>query len=283
MKRRAFISKTAAWVLAGGIYVPRLRAQRLQQSLQPPFLKPAASAAGGGSYTANAVDLAGSGCWMERDADLNGSLDTKLCSWSLWYKPDVITGTQSIYNNTGDRGDLGKQTTTDLFRARFYTAAAVSSVQFDQNSTNFGALTAGNWYNILGAFDTSNTNNAHLYINNTECLTKTTFIVDAIIEFTVADHAIGAAVGGGFDVNGCLAEIWIAPGQYIDFSVLSNRQKFINGGVPVDLGATGNTPTGTAPLIYFKNAAASFTTNSGTGGDFVKKGATAFADCSNHP
>ena len=35
-----------------------------------------------------------------------------------------------------------------------------------------------------------------------------------------------------------LAEVWIAPGQYIDLSIESNRRKFITAGSkPVELGA----------------------------------------------
>lgn len=81
-----------------------------------------------------------------------------------------------------------------------------------------------------------------------------------------------------------VAEVWAAQ-EYIDFSVEANRRKFISaGGKPVDLGATGATPTGNQPIIYLSaragDSAADFLTNRGTGGDFTASGTLALAGTS---
>lgn len=48
-----------------------------------------------------------------------------------------------------------------------------------------------------------------------------------------------------------LAEPWIAPNQFVDFSDVANRRKFISAaGKPTDLGADGSAPTGTPPAFY---------------------------------
>jgi hypothetical protein len=70
-----------------------------------------------------------------------------------------------------------------------------------------------------------------------------------------------------------MAELYFAPGQYLDFSTESNRRKFITAiGTPMDLGSDGSAPTGTAPLVYQRLAAgetvANFATNRGTSDDF---------------
>ena len=73
--------------------------------------------------------------------------------------------------------------------------------------------------------------------------------------------------------TGDIADVYIAPGQFIDFSVEANRRKFISAdGKPVDLGSNCSTPTGTAPAVCFSGNASSFGTNKGTGGAFTLTG-----------
>lgn len=61
--------------------------------------------------------------------------------------------------------------------------------------------------------------------------------------------------------------------SYIDLSVASNLAKFVSGtginAAPVDLGATGELPTGTSPLIYLPMYGNNAGKNYGTGGDFT--------------
>jgi Collagen triple helix repeat (20 copies) len=72
-----------------------------------------------------------------------------------------------------------------------------------------------------------------------------------------------------FDV----AEAWFAPGQFIDFSIVANRRKFISaGGAAVGLGSNGSLPTGVAPAVYFSGDATTFPLNKGTGGAFTQSG-----------
>ncbi|WP_192246072.1 hypothetical protein [Mesorhizobium silamurunense] len=74
-------------------------------------------------------------------------------------------------------------------------------------------------------------------------------------------------------VSGDFADIWFAPGQFIDFSVEANRRKFVDAsGKPVYLGANGEMPTGTAPAVFFSGDATGFATNKGTGGAFTLTG-----------
>ena len=68
-----------------------------------------------------------------------------------------------------------------------------------------------------------------------------------------------------------MADTWIAPDQSIDFSVTANRRKFIDAsGKPADLGANGQTPTGTPPPLFLRRAPSAdpstFANNLGTGG-----------------
>lgn len=95
-------------------------------------------------------------------------------------------------------------------------------------------------------------------------------------DFSIPD-SVAAAYSGILDV----ANPWFAPGQFIDFSVLGNRRKFVDGsGKPVDLGTDGSIPTGTAPAIFFSGNASSFAINKGTGGAFTLTGALTNASSS---
>lgn len=79
--------------------------------------------------------------------------------------------------------------------------------------------------------------------------------------------------------KGEMTELWIAPGQYIDFTVAANRAKFHNtdltGAVydACDLGSTGALPTGSAPLIYCSGGSNLFPANRAQAGTFTVSGA----------
>ena len=70
----------------------------------------------------------------------------------------------------------------------------------------------------------------------------------------------GGNILGSPEVSDC----WIADdGEFLDFSVLANSQKFFNQGA-VDLGVNGELPTGTAPLIFFGSDYVAADWNGGT-------------------
>lgn len=241
------------------------------------------------AYVPAAVDFNGTTTWLERDADYTGNADSKSGTVSIWVKFDAVGATQYLIEGAQSRTTIWVSG-GGVLRIELKDSANVMLVQFDQNTANFSAMTAGNWYHILASWDKSVETRRHLYINNTECLTATTFLSDnvdvntASIDYTQTDHSIGSYDGGLFFVNGCLSEVYYAPGQYIDLSNSANRLLFRSaGGSPISLGATGNTPTGTAPLVYLKGDFSAFNVNSGTGGNLVKKGVGAFTACSNFP
>lgn len=246
-------------------------------------IQPAAVA----GYAASATTFAGDGqCWMERDADLTGNADAKTGSFSCWVNFSGLDGVlQHILMNNGERLVFQKRT-TNLIRLSLKQADNTVLVTLDQNSANVAAILAGSgWHHILASWDKSVENRAHLYIDGVECLTITNFLSDDVdgntnpIDYTRTDWAVGASDAGAAPTAACISELWFST-EYIDFSVQANREEFRSaGGDPVDLGATGATPTGNQPLIYLRSAFSSFTTNAGSGGNFVKKGTTDFTSC----
>lgn len=135
----------------------------------------------------------------------------------------------------------------------------------------YGDIAPGAWMHLLGAYDGSDDAKCKWLVNGVdETSTVSTFnsgpaTLTGEAAFTLFQHILGA--GGAF--VGDVADIYIAFGQWLDLTNPANVAKFIAAGKPVDLGADGSTPTGTAPTIFFSGDASEFATNKGLGGAFV--------------
>lgn len=114
------------------------------------------------------------------------------------------------------------------------------------------------------------------YLNGTStALTVSNFSAGQTIRATNrASVAVTADFIGNFynPFAGRIGAFWFST-TYVDLSVADNLAKFVTGtginAAPVDLGATGQLPTGTSPLLYlplYGNAAG---LNYGTGGNFT--------------
>lgn len=223
--------------------------------------------------TANGATFDGSAASFESSADLTDNADSKLWTFSLWFKRVGISTAQQIYASSSKNNRV-EFLSNNLIHVRAENAAGTAILEIDTSAITDTA----SWHNLLCSVDLSDTGKRHLYVDDSTDLSVTTY-TDDTINFTNANHAIGAAPNNVEWYDGCLSEVWIDHGTYIDFSTESNRRKFISSGLKaVDLGATGNTPTGTAPIMYFANAYTSFETNLGTGGGFGTVNGT-LADC----
>jgi hypothetical protein len=135
-------------------------------------------------------------------------------------------------------------------------------------------VTDTNWHHIVATADRTAGSINQVVLDGTLLVTYSFANASANnIAFAAANtNVIGARNGGSLAVTGDLAELYIAHNQTIDLAIAANVQKFRSvSGHPVDLGATGSTPTGTAPTQYFSVRAPSgvandFLTNRGTGG-----------------
>lgn len=150
--------------------------------------------------------------------------------------------------------------------------------------TNSTFASSGTWRHILASWDLA-AGVTHLYIDDASDKTTNT-ATDSNIIYNTGRWTVGEDDSvNSFKWNGDIAELYFAPGQYLDFSVASNRRKFrTSGGKPVDLGSTGSTPTGSAPLIYLHlndgEAVANFATNDAGNGNFSITGTLATSSTS---
>lgn len=221
------------------------------------------------------ADFDGTNDYMTRGADLTGASDSKQFILSAWLRVDGGDGLALILfsSDTTGGGNPG------LFRLRRNNSKDVKLLGYNAAGTEIlliGTLgqfiTSTTWRHFLISIDLSDTAKRHLYVNDSSDINVTTYTNDTL-DFTQGDWVVGATHNNTLKLNGCLAELYFAPGQYLDFSLVSNRRKFISAsGKPVHLGTTGALPTGTAPIVYQHlddlEAVANFATNRGTGGDF---------------
>ena len=223
------------------------------------------------------ADFDGTNDWMTRGADLTGISDGKTGIISAWIRVDgSVSSSQYTFlaNISGhfifcrfSTGQIGILGTTSSGGGAIISLASAGT--YTNSST---------WLHCLFGWDLANAASA-MYINDVSVKDPGSPTTNDIIDYTSTDWIVGASsTGGGNKNDGCIAELYFAPGQYLDFSVTNNRRKFITSSLkPVYLGADGAGPTGTAPAIYLHldpgETVADFATNRGTGGNFTITGA----------
>lgn len=229
----------------------------------------------------DSADFDGTNDYITRGAGLTGAADSKTGILSFWLRLDGGDGsTQIILNGNSAVGGNSANEVFSVFRH------SSNNLQiFGKNAAGLGRLhmqTSGTllagsaWNHVFAAWDLASIPAAGLYINGLSDESLTIYTDDSL-DYTNADWAIGAYPGGTIKLNGVIAELYFAPGQWINPNIVANRRLWrSSSGKPVYLGPTGAGPTGTAPLVYQSladgEAVANFATNRGTGGNFTITG-----------
>jgi len=240
-------------------------------------------AASNREFRANAADFDGTNDSLERGGGLTGVVDAGTGILALWGHFNGGDTTEQILFDTP--GGTVRCIRT-LVAATNFLSIVLAGGAF---TTHFRTTTAINiatgWFSMLAAWDNNIVINKirHLYINDVSDIAFIGGSDDAfLVDYTQTNWGVGARVGGVSRMNGCLSEVYFAPGQLLDFSITANRRKFIDAaGKPVPLGSNGSNPTGTAPAIYLNNSAAGFQFNKGTGGNFTTVGT--LTNCATSP
>lgn len=234
-------------------------------SLQQPLWM----AAGAQLLTVDAADFDGASR-LYRATDFTGNADSATGIFSCWVRFD---GNPFLMEVIADRNASALQEFIIYTNANRITLFASDGGSNSMNvSGTVTSLTTGAWYHWLLSWNTAS--GAQVYLNDVSEAPSVSITAPFNIDYAkTTEWAVGAAPNGGASVNGGIAEVYFAPGQYLDFSIISNRRKFISaGGRPVYMGSDGAWPTGTAPLVYLHLAdgetASNFATNNGTGGNF---------------
>jgi len=226
----------------------------------------------------DSADFDGANDFMTRGADLSGNADSKLGLVSFWARCDADNPSFPTDFLTGATAVGGPTIRFALLydvAERFVVNARNTAETLILNMLSSTYVSSATWRHVLMSWDLGNVT-ARLYVNDTND-SNSPSITNDTIDYTRADWGVCGAPEGSAKFNGCVAEFYFAPGQYLDISQVANRRKFISArGKPVDLGTDGYRPTGVAPLIYLHlddgESVANFATNRGTGGNFTLNG-----------
>lgn len=227
-----------------------------------------------GTYRANAVNFDGTNDWLTRDAGLTGAADSKLLTFSAWLQPTaaggrILIGSPTLASAT-ERTRIGISAGSKFFIGG--TLADSSTLGLLVLSVT--SIVSAGWFHVIGSFDMADTGKRHLYLNDVDDLSVTTY-TDAAVDFTYADWSVGAVPNGNTKFTGDVADLMFWPGVYTDFSVEANRRLFIDAsGKPVHP-KTAIASLG-APLVLLhgiSDSHLSWHTNKGSGGGFTENGA----------
>lgn len=223
-------------------------------------------------YQPNAVDFDGTNDYLIRGAEPTGNADGKRGLVSFWFRIDGGAGAQldlALNSNGNPEGLLIIRLSTGEIRINGYNAALTAILRLTTTSTFAASST---WHHFLASWDLGVAGARHIYVDDAADLSVAIF-TDDTIDYTLDNFAIGANTVGTDRWNGALAEVYINTAEYLDFSVASNRRRFISSSQrPVYLGPDGRRPTGARPLIYLNGPGNNFRLNRGSGGDFTVTG-----------
>ncbi|KKM23784.1 hypothetical protein LCGC14_1611660 [marine sediment metagenome] len=241
------------------------------------------------TITPDAADFDGSDDRLFRSGALSTITDGKQGLISVWFKLGAENASgRMIHISDVTEGSFAKVDVNLSGSGKFAvvgrpTGASASPIL---NMSSIGtSTTADVWVHAMASWDLGAGPIAQMYINNVEDRAVSITATDNTIDYSFGDTAIGARswTAGAF-WNGCLGELYFT-NEFLDLDTASNREKFISGGLPVDLtggGDAGALPTSTAPILYFSGDSAAFPTNLGTGGSFSVEGG-GLATCADSP
>lgn len=214
----------------------------------------------------------GTNDYMLRGGDLTGAADGSKGLVSFWYKSSA-NGQQDILCSTGLTVEIFIDTGNTAQIKIEATGGAIVLILATE-SESFPAT----WHHLIASWDMADRSRMWLYIDDLPDFTVRRAVLGSTLDYTSTNWEVGVSPTNTDKLNGDLAELYFNPTVYLDLSVIKNRRKFITSDLkPVDLGVSGELPTGTPPIIYLHlddgEAVANFATNRGSGGDFTITGA----------
>lgn len=236
------------------------------------------------NYFANAVHFESAGVTnFLTTSSLTAPASVSTLAFSLWYKIAPFSGypVQFLVSDAdNDPWSLAAVSSDSVDNPHHLSVFEL--VQWDTGSGAMHRATStvfdNTWKHVMGAFDA---NGGKLYVSDVE---DTHSMFD---DYPYADQFpfdyTSLFNGKQFDafgpfMTGDWADFWFDVGgtSLLDGSgniAESTRRKFISAtGKPVDLGSTGEKPTGNSPTIFMSGNHTKFPINKGTGGAFTLRG-----------
>lgn len=226
--------------------------------------------------TANAVTFDGTNDYLTRGADLTGAANSKQWTFVCWFKRNATGSAERLYSSSGDDNNVQFSTGNRIvIRGENTLGTKILEIRSSAQTDT------GSWHSVLISVDMSDTGKRHIYIDDSSDLDQVDTYTDGNIDLTKSNHAIGALPNGTSKLDADVALMWMQFGQYVDFSVESNRRIFVTSDnkVPADFANSTDGDVGSLgqPIVFLNNTAASWETNLGDGGGFTENGSLASA------
>ena len=212
--------------------------------------------------------LNGAGQYLSKSTNLTGASNGKQLTVAFSFSTNN-TSTQQLFNfaeNTSERVWAYKSGANAVINCRNSAGTDIFQVVFP--------YVVNRNYHVVLSIDLSNAANRALSVNGaTNLATWTIYTNDSFaILYSTPNIRVASSPSGTQQLAGNLGNVFFDT-KYIDLSQPANLAKFVTGtGIdakPADLGANGEKPFGTPPLIYLPMYGNNAGKNYGTGGDFT--------------
>ncbi len=202
-------------------------------------------------------------------ADLTANADAKIGMFAGWFQRTGRFATLDyVYRSANSRVRI-LFNTSDEFRIEGRNSSGTKILELISSTTY---TSDDGWHHFVAAWDLANTA-GWLYIDDVDVDNGSGTFTDDTIDYTRLTHRIGADSGPDTEFQGNLADLYLNMAEFLDLDTAPNRLKFVTTAVElVDLGSDGSTPTGTAPIVYFRGPSANWMTNLGSGQNFTEVG-----------
>jgi hypothetical protein len=228
------------------------------------------AAGGAGAYACDSADFDGTNDYLHRASDWTSNADSDVGIFSVWFQYEGGNGsTMSFMGITDGEWNMTRTDSSNIFTMKL-------NPPYDQFSFSTGSQANDDdtWHHLIFSWNAAANYEAMYLDGNLDANAP-----DGTNDFnwTQAAHSACANVSGSSKVNGMVADLYLNNIAHLDLGIAANMLKFRSvAGKPVDLGADGSTPTGSAPRVFLHldvdETAANFAVNAGTGGDYVVTG-----------
>lgn len=208
---------------------------------------------------------------LERNAALTGVVNSRRGVFSAWARTPPAAATRALLSDalSDNIVSLGA---TDRFQIRLEDSLGAIVI----NATSNFQMTDGGWHHYLAAWDTEQAqfdDRFRLFVDGAEDTLVPTVNQGLDIDYAgTTNWTVGASVFGANNLNGALAELVFAPGEWLDLTDADNVALFVRNGRPTPNLAAGLPFTPAVLMTGRRKNPASFARNRGTGGDFVAEG-----------
>lgn len=238
---------------------------------------------GGSRYEADGVVFDGVNDYLQSTSALSTAADSQEFIFSAWLRFNSTAGdgvSQRVLHSTVGTFQVNRSSANNISLG--VTSSTGGTVWGNAISTGTYTSTSG-WIHVLATMDAANSS-AQLLVNGLSDLIAASTVLNRTADFTLGHWSVGANVDASEKAYADMFDVYLNISTDLGGAAAA-LSKFRDGsGKPVDLGSSGELPTGTAPIMFLHvdngSSANDFATNFGSGSSFTVVGTLAISTSS---